>query len=77
MHHCVGSYVNRVLDGDTYICFVRHKDTPDECYITCQVRTDGTINQYFLAYDKRITKDEDREFYTAFQNHLTANWNRE
>ena len=74
MHHCVGSYVNRVLNGDTYICFVRHKDTPDECYITCQVHTDGTIGQYFLAYDRYISTERDKEFYKAFQEHLKAVW---
>ena len=74
MHHCVGSYVGRVLNGDTYICFVRHKDTPEECYITCQVRTDGTIGQYFLAYDRYISTDADKAFYNAFQEHLRAVW---
>jgi hypothetical protein len=74
MHHCVGTYVNRVLNGDTYICFVRHKDTPDECYITCQVRTDGTIGQYFLAYDRYINTDEDKAFYNAFAEHLKKVW---
>ena len=29
MHHCVGSYVNRVVENTTYICFIRRKDTPD------------------------------------------------
>jgi hypothetical protein len=77
MHHCVGGYVNNVVRNDTYIVFVRPTDNPDACYITAQVHTNGNLGQYFLAYDKRITKDEDREFYTAFQNHLTANWNRE
>lgn len=74
MHHCVGSYVNRVLNGETYICFVRHKDTPDECYITCQVYTDGTIGQYYLAYDRYISSAEDKSFYDAFQAHLRAVW---
>jgi hypothetical protein len=70
MHHCVGSYVDRVVSGNTYICFVRRKDTPNECYITCQVNTNGNIGQYFLAYDRYITKEEDIAFKTAFQNHL-------
>lgn len=74
MHHCVGSYVNNVVDGNTYICFVRRKDTPNECYITCQVYTDGSIGQYFLAYDRYIRTDEDREFKEHFQEHLTAVW---
>lgn len=74
MHHCVGSYVNRVLDNSTYICFVRHKDNPDAPYITCQVHTDGHIGQYFLAYDRYIYLEEDRAFRDAFQNHLRSVW---
>lgn len=74
MHHCVGSYVNRVLSGDTYICFVRHKDTPDECYITCQVCTDGTIGQYFLAYDHYISSERDKAFKSAFEEYLAEVW---
>jgi hypothetical protein len=74
MHHCVGSYVDRVINGDTYICFVRRKDTPNECYITCQVRTSGCIGQYFLAYDNYISSEADRAFYNAFAEHLERVW---
>lgn len=75
MHHCVGSYVDRVVNGDTYICFVRRKDTPNECYITCQVHTNGCIGQYFLAYDRYISSDEDKAFYKAFSEYLAKVWN--
>ena len=75
MHHCVGSYVDRVVDNGTYIVFIRHKDTPTECYLTCQVSTMGDIQQYYLAYDRTIRSAEDIEFKNAFQTHLKANWN--
>ena len=75
MHHCVGSYVDRVIRGETYICFVRHKDTPDDCYITCQVYTNGEIGQYFLAYDHYISSAEDKAFKAAFAEHLARVWN--
>jgi uncharacterized protein YnzC (UPF0291/DUF896 family) len=74
MHHCVGGYVRNVIEGTTYICFVRHKDTPDKCYLTCQVRTNGEIGQYFLAYDHHISSDEDYAFKSAFANHLREVW---
>ena len=74
MHHCVGGYVQQVVNNDCYIIFVRHKDTPDKCYITAEIYTNGNMGQYFLAYDRRITKDEDKEFYTALRNHIKANW---
>lgn len=76
MHHCVGSYVDNVVANNCYICFIRHKDTPDIPYITCQVYTDGRIGQYFLAYDRYIKNDEDKEFKEAFAEHLASVWNR-
>ena len=74
MHHCVGSYVNSVVNGDCYICFVRRKNTPNECYITCQVHTNGKIGQYYLAYDRIVNTADDLAFKTAFQNHLNEVW---
>lgn len=75
MHHCVGGYVNRVVENSTYIIFVRHKDTPQNCYITCQVSTNGDIGQYFLAYDRYISTDEDIIFKAELQKHLKEHWN--
>jgi hypothetical protein len=74
MHHCVGGYAQDVVNGNQYIIFIRHKDTPNKCYITCQVSNNGKIGQYFLAYDHYITSAEDREFYSALADHLNKNW---
>lgn len=76
MHHCVGSYVNSVVGGSTYICFIRHKDTPNKCYITCEVGLSGTIKQYYLAYDHLISTDEDVAFREAFRKHLVEVWTK-
>lgn len=75
MHHCVGGYVKRVLSQQCYIVFVRHKNSPNECYITAEIMPNGSLNQYFLAYDRRISLQEDKEFYHAFQEHLNKYWN--
>jgi hypothetical protein len=74
MHHCVGSYVNRVVNNECYICFIRHKDTPDTPYITCQVYKNGNIGQYFLAYDHYISSEKDRAFKSAFEVYLAEVW---
>jgi hypothetical protein len=74
MHHCVGGYADRVIRGDDYIVFVRHKDSPEKCYITCEVFTNGQIGQYYLAYDNYIHSQTDIDFKNAFENHLKANW---
>ena len=71
MHHCVGSYVNKIVDGSTYICFIRHKDNPDKEYITCQIDPKtGKIGQYYLAYDRLISLKKDIEFRKAYQEYL-------
>lgn len=80
MHHCVAEYAKCCLETDnpnrSYIVFVRHKDTPDKCYITCQIRN-GRIGQYFLAYDNYISSAEDKAFYRAYQQHLDEHWTKE
>lgn len=76
MHHCVGGYVNEIIENNCYICFVRKKETPEVPYITCQVYRDGRIGQYYLAYDRYINSNEDCEFKVAFQNHLNEVWNK-
>jgi len=37
-HHCVGSYVDSVLDGTTQIVFMRDKGLPDVSLITVEIR---------------------------------------
>lgn len=68
MHHCVGGYIDRVANGNTLIVFVRHKDTPNKCYITAEINpSNGKIGQYYLAYDRSISTIEDNEFKQALQ----------
>lgn len=43
-HHCVASYVSRIRDGSTAVCFIRRKDQPDIAYYTAEV-CDGEIVQ--------------------------------
>lgn len=74
MHHCVGSYVDRVAEGECSICFIRHKDTPEIPYITCEIRPDGRIGQYYLAHDYRISSAEDKAFKLAYQEYLLSIW---
>lgn len=75
MHNCVGSYVNRVANNQTYICFIRHKDNPNRPHITCQVYLNGTIGQYHLSCNKQISSKEDKAFKKAYQNYLNSVWN--
>lgn len=76
MSHCVGGYINRVIQNSCYIVFVRNKATPDKCYITCQIMPDGSIRQYYLAHDRSISKAEDIEFKEKYQEHLSSVWDK-
>lgn len=44
LHHCVGTYAERVAKGETCILFVRKSDKPDEPYFTMEWR-DNEIKQ--------------------------------
>ena len=75
MHHCVGGYVEQVLQKNTLIVFIRNKANLETPYITCEVKPqNGIIGQYFLAYDKYISSKEDIEFKTMYQRHLSESW---
>lgn len=75
MHHCVGGYVDNVLKENTLIVFIRNKANLETPYITCEVKPqNGTIRQYFLAYDNYISSEEDIEFKTMYQKHLSESW---
>lgn len=42
--HCVASYIQRVIDGQCHIIFMRYKDDPGQALITLEVR-DGRVTQ--------------------------------
>lgn len=41
LHHCVGSYKNRVLDSSTLIMFLRRNSEPEKPFVTLQVSKVG------------------------------------
>jgi hypothetical protein len=41
--HCVASYVNRIREGETAVCFARRKDDPDTAYFTIEVKDDTVV----------------------------------
>jgi len=44
LHHCVGSYISRVANGENLIIFCRKKDVPEEPLLTIDIK-DNRINQ--------------------------------
>lgn len=45
LNYCVGSYVNRVVDGYSKIYFVRMKNRPDASYVTIELDTNNNLAQ--------------------------------
>lgn len=73
-HNCVGDYGRRIAEGTGYVVFIRRKSDPTKAYITCDIYTDGTINQYLTKYNQDVSADDAKEFYRAYQEHLSTHW---
>ena len=73
-HNCVESmYLEKVINGETNVVFVRQKNEPNKSYITCEVRS-GQIIQFLLKYNRSVTEDIDNEFRKEFQKYLNSMW---
>jgi hypothetical protein len=69
--NCVYSmYLNKVLDGETRVVFIRRKDNLDKSYITCEVRHNGHIQQYLTKYNYSPKEEDAIEFYREYQAYL-------
>ena len=73
-HNCVGGYGRRIAEGTGYVVFIRRKSDPTKAYITCDIFTDGTINQYLTKYNYDVHDTDAVAFKTAYQNHLSTHW---
>ena len=57
LSHCVGSYVQSVIQGNTRILFMRSKENLTTPLVTIEVR-DGKIAQARGKYNRNLTYDE-------------------
>ena len=57
LSHCVGSYVDKIINGDCHILFMRKSHSPDESLVTLQF-CKGRINQAEGLHRRVITTDE-------------------
>lgn len=61
LHHCVGSgttYYKRYVEGQSYIVFCRHKESPDTRFVTIEIQGDKIL-QWFGAYDRKTDEEDD------------------
>ena len=73
-HNCVGGYGNSIIERRKNVVFIRRKSNPTKSYITCDICSDGSINQYLAPYNRRPEDADAIAFKSLFQSHLYENW---
>lgn len=68
LHHCVGTYVEKVAKGETMILFVRKEAAPDVPYFTLEYK-DGEVVQCRGKNNCAMTKDV-KAFVKAFERKM-------
>lgn len=73
LHHCTGwseRYYERIMQRETYICFLRRKAEPDIPYYTIEVEPGGTIRQHRSYLDEEPGVEEIRGFLREWQREI-------
>lgn len=78
LHHCAGSsdrYFDRIMQRETYICFLRKQSEPNVPYYTIEVEPSGTIRQHRGYLDEepeiKLVKPFLREWQQALRKKLS------
>lgn len=53
MSHCVGTYADRVANGDCKIFFMRENKNPDKSLVTIEIRNDGSLGQVRARFNRK------------------------
>lgn len=73
LHHCAGAserYYERIMQKETYICFLRRTAEPDIPFYTIEVEPGGTIRQHRSYYDEEPGIEEIRLFLRGWQQEV-------
>lgn len=63
-NNCVASYIDKVIDGECHILFLRKKDNPEKSLVTIEVRNNKIV-QAERRFGDPVT-DEDKKAIDAF-----------
>ena len=69
LHHCVGgdNYLGKHDRGETYILFLRFKDTPNMQYVTVEIEaTTPNILQWYGAHDKKPDQENIQKWLNRY-----------
>ena len=71
LHHCVGGdgYLRKHNNGDSYILFLRWKESQEEPYITIEIK-DGKIQQWYGEYDRKPDQNIIEPWLEKYLEHL-------
>ena len=70
LHHCAGSsdrYFDRIMQKETYICFLRKQTEPEIPYYTIEVEPGGTIRQHRGYLDEEPEIEQVKPFLKEWQ----------
>ena len=56
-NNCVASYIDRVIDGNCHIMFLRKKDSPDESLVTIEIRHNRIV-QAKRKFNDPVTQED-------------------
>ena len=73
LHHCAGAsdrYFDRILQRETYICFLRKVQEPEVPYYTIEVEPGGTIRQHRGYMDEEPEIERIRPFLREWQREI-------
>lgn len=73
LHHCVGAtdrYFDRIMQRETYICFLRKTSDPKIPFYTIEVEPGGTIRQHRGMYDEEPGIKEIKPFLREWQKEI-------
>jgi hypothetical protein len=57
LNHCVGSYVDKIISGDCYICFLRSVSSRDVSLVTLEIKGTSLI-QAKGSYNRSLRSEE-------------------
>ena len=73
LHHCVGDtdrYFDRIKCHETYICFLRRTESPEEPFYTIEVEPGGTIRQHRGYLDEEPDIEKVKPFLRKWQKEI-------
>lgn len=75
LHHCVGgdNYLGKHNRGETYILFLRFKDTPNMQYVTVEIDSEvPNILQWYGAHDKKPDQENIQKWLNRYLRMLAT-----